>query len=62
MRLMYRQRQGRAWQWWPSRHDTGCTYTQIPGIQFYFLLQLCEQLIVKGLQLDTGRKQTVRQL
>lgn len=31
------------------------TYTQVPGIQLYLLLQLCEQLIVERLQLDTER-------
>lgn len=33
----------------------GDTYTQVPGVQLHLLLQLGEQLIVKGLQLDRER-------
>lgn len=40
----------------------GCTYTQIPGVQLHLLLQLCEQLVVKRLQLDMERKHISRQL
>lgn len=33
----------------------GATYTQVPGVQLYLLLQLREQLVVKRLQLDVER-------
>lgn len=40
-----------------ARGVAGTTYTQVPGVQLHLLLQLREQLVVKGLQLDAERTQ-----
>lgn len=37
--------------------DTSVTHTQVPGVQLHLLLQLCQELVVEGLELQKEKTQ-----
>lgn len=40
----------------PDSHTQSRTHTQVPGVQLHLLLQLRQELVVEGLELQGERK------